>query len=589
MRKRPLVGAPGELELLRKRCQAVRTKRKRQGQWSGGINTHSDYQALPLDWMERYLHIPKETMQWSLNQGYDQHNWDGDPDPLYQAMQSIANWQDCGIESATGIGKSFMAAALTLWFIACFEDSIVVTVAPKEEQLLKFIWKEIGDLWSRFENHFPEAELLPGSGVLRMKPKEAEREKWAAFAFVCGVGADEKVATKAQGFHAEHMLIITEETTGIHPAIMKALFNTRTDDHNLHLALGNPDHQQDELHRFCVRESVKAIRGSALDHPNIITGERVVPGTIGPRRLAERTRDLGLGSRLYNSRVRGISPAEAEDALIKRAWCEAAAKRWDDPDFRKGSLALGVDVADSPDGDSAAIARWQGACLTEVHGFKVVDASEVGERVVLEARNKENPIDPRFIGIDSVGVGASAVNTMRRLGLRVRHISGGRRAVPGLDVDSLWSVTEADLEGNLRPAGPRVVEAEQFDNLRSQVWWRMREDLRLGRVALPDDSDLFDDLCTPAYRTKALYICVEPKESIKDRLRRSPDKGDAACYGNFVRRRIPVKEPEDEKPQVRPENVDRGLERRLAQLERQQLAEKKRLMRFLKSRRQRVS
>jgi hypothetical protein len=108
-------------------------------------------------------------------------------------------------------------------------------------------------------------------------------------------------------------------------------------------------------------------------------------------------------------------------------------------------------------------------------------------------------------------------------------------------------------------------KAERFDNLRSQVWWRMREDLRLDRVALPEDEELWQDLTTPTYTTRNGKICVEPKETIIKRLRRSPNKGDAAAYGGFVRGRAWIDRTKaKDDVVVESRNVDRGLERHLA-------------------------
>lgn len=555
------------LDQIRQQAEAQIAKWKAEGNWSAGIRPHTEYQTRPLEWIVEKLGVPEHTLRWSLNPGYATHQWDGDRDPLIRMFDALGRWENCGVESATGTGKTFSAACLVLWFLAAWEDALVITSAPKGDQLVAQIWNEIGGLWGPFTTHFPHAELL--TGKLRMKPIEGEKESWTAMAFVAGVRAEEEAAQKGAGFHREHMLIITEDTPGVDPALMTTFQHTRTDEHNLHLALGNPDHRNDPLHRFCFdaneqpRPGVVHVRISALDHPNIVSQARIIPGAIGARRLAERVAQFGKGTRLYESRIRGISPAEAEDALIKWEWCLAAAAKWADPSYRVGALALGADVADAPEGDPAAIARWQGACCTEVEAFQVRDASEVGERVHREATDPENPIDPRYIAIDNVGVGASAVNELRRRGLKVRWVSGGSRAAPGLDVDVLWSETEPNLEGHLRAAGPTVIEAERFDNVRSQVWWRMREDLRLGRIALPNDEGLFQDLCTPTYTTKNGKICVEKKEAIIVRLRRSPNKGDACCYGNFVRRRIPLSSTTVINRTTVP-NVDDGLERRLA-------------------------
>lgn len=572
-------------------AEAIYLARKRAGVWSAGVTAHVEYQKRPIEWIVKYLEVPEHTLRWSLNPGYEAHKWDGDKDPLVKAMQALADWDDAGIESGTGAGKSFLAACAIYWFLACFEDSIVSTVAPKEAQLLKFIWKEVGVLWPRFQRHFPQAQLL--TGLIRMKPAESDKEKWAAAAFVCGVAATEDVATKAQGLHAEHLLIITEETPGIHPAIMEALFNTRTDDHNLHLALGNPDHRNDQLHRFCFDEAMKPypgvvhVRASALDHPNIVTGLRVVPGTLGRKRLEQRIAKYGgIGSRRYLTRIQGISPPESEDALIKLEWCVAAAARYNDPAYRLGGRALGVDVANSEDGDKAAIADWQGACCLEVQDFQCPDASQLGVKVHLIAQTANPPIEDKHIGVDNVGVGASTVNKLHELGLKhIRQIGGGNKAIPKLDEDLLWSTAEEGEDGRLKARGPKVIEAERYDNLRSQVWWRLREDLRQGHIALPHDAELWKDLTTPTYEEMSGKICVESKDAMREQLGRSPNKGDACAYGNFARFR--ALQPRGAKGSVLPaasKNIDVGLERFMAQHEKRQRAENQRFERQLKAR-----
>jgi len=593
MKRAGLVPA-SELERVRAIAQVEILQRQRAGTWTAGAEPHWAYQDRPLEWITRYLEVPENTIRWTLAEEYGEHSWDGDRDPLIKILDALVDWKDVGVESATGTGKTFLAMCITYWFLACFRDSLVVTGAPKESQLLNMMWMEIGKKFPIFQRHFPDAELLPGSGKLRMKPAIEGKETWAAIAFVAGVGADEDTATRARGFHREHMLIITEETPGIHKSIMSSFSETRTDDHNLHLALGNPENRFDALHRFCFdmdespQPGVVHVRISALDHPNIVTGKRIVPGAIGRVRLERRTKQLRQGSRKYNINVRGICPAQAEDAFISWDWCVMAAKRYDDKELRDGPLALGADVADSPEGDDAAIARWQGACLTEVESFEVEDAAEVGERVVGEIQSEENPINPHHVGIDAVGVGASAVNQAKRMGVRVRAIQSGAAPVPLVDYEARYSETAEDEEGHVRPGGPRVVRAEKFLNIRSQVWWLMAEDLRLGKIALPWDEGLFQDLCTPTYKTRSGKIVVEPKEDIIARLGHSPNKGDAACYGNFVRSRIPSKKNLEKRRQgdyvIATKNRDIGLEKQVARQKRIVKAEENRLNRMLQRR-----
>lgn len=134
----------------------------------------------------------------------------------------------------------------------------------------------------------------------------------------------------------------------------------------------------------------------------------------------------------------------------------------------------------------------------------------------------------------------------------------------------------------MKAAGPAVIEAERFVDLRSQIWWRMREDLRLDRVALPPDDELFSDLTIPTFGTRNGKIYVQSKEDIIRLLRRSPNKGDAACYGNWVRRRTPVR-VKTERPMDSTENRDRGLERFMYRQQKRQQREERALMKRLRA------
>lgn len=525
-----------------------------------GIAAHEEYQNDALGWIVDKLGIPEETLRWSLNAGYAAHEWDGSVDPLAQVCDALAAWEDVGVESGTGTGKSFLMACLILWFLACWKGARVFTFAPKEDQLRLFIWAEVAKLWPRFIAMFPAAVLTD----LRIRMDGTD--EWGAWGYSVGLRADEEVATKAAGMHAEHMLLVYEEMPGIPLPVVAAGENTSTAPHNLRAGIGNPDSQHDALHAFCTSSGVRHVRMSALDHPNVVTGIDSIPGAVGRKAVERRRVKYGEDSRLFQSRVRGISPTESEDALIRLAWCEEAAKRWGDERYRVGLQALGVDVANSENGDKAAVSYWQGACLTHVVSKACPDASVLGLEVATTAGGYgglAESVSPRHIGVDSVGVGASTVNKLKELGLRVQALNGGSRSAPETDEDVRYRTHPDEKEKE----GPSVLEAERYNNLRSQMWWQMREDLRLNRIAMPNDPDLFRDLTTPTYETRNGKIVVESKETIRERLGRSPDKGDAAVYGNWVRRRRPLPPPP---AAPTPRNEDRGLEKLLDRMQQEQ-------------------
>jgi hypothetical protein len=66
----------------------------------------------------------------------------------------------------------------------------------------------------------------------------------------------------------------------------------------------------------------------------------------------------------------------------------------------------------------------------------------------------------------------------------------------------------------------------QFFNLRSQLWWKMREALDPAAntgIALPNDSRLKADLCAPKWKLQGAKVKVESRDEIIARIGRSPD------------------------------------------------------------------
>lgn len=490
-----------------------------------------EYRLDPVGWARDILGIPEAHIRWSLFPEYAGHTWDGTPDPLAAMVEALARGERVvAVESGTGTGKTYTTGWVPLWFSACWQG-LVVTTAPKRDQLGAQLWKELGRHWLKFTKAYPQASLQ--DLLVRMNPTGPDKDAWTVVGWVCGVSADRASAAKAQGFHDEHMLIITEETPAVPPPVMAAFANTCTGTHNLRLGVGNPDHQHDSLHQLATSPGAVHIRISSLDHPNVVLGREVIPGACTRVSVAEQAAKWGVDSEMYQSRVRGISPAQAANALIRLEWVERAFARYesDAARLRTGQKALGIDVAQSVAGDKAARAWWDGPVLDEVETFHCPNATDLGTDSWALAQARGVPAE--YIGTDSVGVGSATQNELARLTHFIAQgLNGG--ALP--------------LERSARaPDGSEyewVPEAALFANLRAQMYWQLREDLRLDRIALRRSADLARQLCTPTFRTKNGKIIVEPKEDIIERLGSSPNDADATAYGNWVRPRWVPAEPE---------------------------------------------
>ncbi len=524
----------------------------------------TEYQKDPVGWARDILEIPEHTLRWSLNSGYDTHAWDGTFDPIATLYQAIADWEDAGAESGTGTGKSFGVAILVLWFLDCWVNSRVFTFAPKEDQLRLYIWTEIGKLWPKFQARRPDATLTD----LCIRMRGGTDDSWGARGYAVGVRAGEDVATKAAGMHAEHMLLIYEETPGIPQAVLEAGENTCTAPHNLRLAIGNPDHRLDALHKFSTSPGVKHIRMSAYDHPNVVCkNANVIPGAVSQEAIDRRKAKYGETSPLFQSRVRGISPEQASDALIRMEWLEASAVRWNARralnQIPHNITGKGVDVANSEHGDRACIVDFADNMVVRIEAFQCPDSNALGRKVNLEI--DAAGLRQICVGIDTIGVGAGTVNELRRL---------GKKEVQALNASSSpMDSAERAPDGRTYEWAP---DANLFKNLRSQMYWQAREDLRLGNIDVPKDDELWEELITPTFVDEPKTI-VEPKEEIKDRLGRSPDKADAFVMANWVRKRS-VQIEKEEVPQGKSMGYDyvaqKPKERITAEQEFQQMFER---------------
>lgn len=183
-------------------------------------------------------------------------------------------------------------------------------------------------------------------------------------------------------------------------------------------------------------------------------------------------------------------------------------KRAVDLEPEGGMGYLGVDVARYGN-DKTVLAHKQGNDTYELERHQ--DLSTDRTATITANHIRERSLSPNRVGVDAIGIGAGVVDNLKSVGFDVVPIVSGEKPARYQDGrDTKLS----------------------FYNLRSQMWWVMRERLRAGLCSLSTGSkQLIEDLCAPRYELAAeRTVKVEPKEKVKERIGRSPDDGDAAVY-----------------------------------------------------------
>lgn len=495
------------------------------------------YRKNPMLWVKDILGENPADFEWTLHGGYDNHTWDGSVNPISEAWKCIANKQWACLSAATGTAKTYSAARMMLWFLDCFENSMIITSAPKESQLRLNLWSEISKLVPKFREARPFLKsndlMLYAEG---MRENSTFQKSWLALGFVAGIGAGEDSATKAQGFHRENMLIICEEASGMDGAIMTAFKNTSTASNNIILALGNPDSEDDELGKFSKLPNVKSFRVSAYDYPNVVLNKEIYAGAVSQASIDRRRAEYGEDAPLFLSRVRGITPSGSEDDLIKGEWIDACDMTH--PKYVSTPVAsfnaVGIDVANSENGDKACLAWIQSGVVVDVHEFRCPNASylayniEMTDLELIEndfenyntRKISEMKVRADCIGVDAVGVGTATLQTLRNRKIEAAGLHGGE-----------WK--------EIIPLDAEKKQLYSFANLRSQMYYQLREDVRNNKIAfnIPDKSIMAKiraELKQPRFKLRGGNIAIEPKDDIIKRHGKSPNMADAIAYANWI-------------------------------------------------------
>lgn len=204
---------------------------------------------------------------------------------------------------------------------------------------------------------------------------------------------------------------------------------------------------------------------------------------------------------LYGDFDAGIEDDEFQ--VIPTAWVEAAMERWKRPAVLAEMDSIGVDVAMGGK-DKTEIARRHGMWFDEpvsYAGKDCPDGATTAGYVVARVRDRAP------IHVDAFGVGGELYGALTSVQQHALPVNVGNPSA-GVSVDGYVP----------------------FFNLRSELWWRMREALDPAAntgIALPPNQELLGDLCTPKWKLRGSKIYVQGRDDIVKELGRSPDKGTA--------------------------------------------------------------
>lgn len=422
------------------------------------------------------------------------------------------------VRASHSVGKTMVSGGLVNWWYDTFSPGIAITTAPTDRQVNDLLWKEV------------RVQRRGRPGLLPKAPRlESGPDHYA-------VGFTARDVNAFQGTHEERLLIIFDEAVGISAEFWEGADAMLTSGAgNRALMIYNPTDTASPAYDYELSGDAHVITISALDHPNIaaqLRGEpKPFPKAIDISWVDERVR----GERAW------CTPIEACDATADDIEWPPASGNW----FRPGPLF-----------ESRVLGRWPSQSINSVW-------SEAAFTAAVESDLPEPDDVPCEGGADIARYGDDdTVLHIRRGPVSLHHEShngwstsqtagrmkelsreyGARCGIDGRRMQ--WKVDDDGVGGGVvdqadgywfEPvgAGARAVEAEDYPNRRSELWFVTADLARhrrisFARLAPADQRELRRQAMAPTWKVDNQgRRVVEPKEQTKKRLGRSPDDMDA--------------------------------------------------------------
>lgn len=475
-----------------------------------------------------------------------------------EILSSVQHNRRTSVASGTARGKDFVAACAAVSFlyltprwkknqngeVELVENTKVALTAPTDRQVKNIMMPEISRLFNKAK---ARGVLLPGR--LTTTDIRTENEEW----FLTGFKADEHNHEAWSGFHAVHTMFVITEATGIVDDTYGAIEGNLQGDSRI-LLVFNPNTPIGYAARSQKGDRWAKYRLNSLTAPNIVQKKIVIPGQVDYEWVIDKLKNWctridksevqeelddfcfeGVWYRpedLFRKKVLGKFPRVADDVLIPIQWIEQAHERWEQAHGREpintDIRMLGVDVA-GMGRDSSCFCERQGIWVApfQTHNSGgTADHMAVAGQIIARRRKHIEMV----VSIDTIGEGAGVYS-------RCIEMDGEKYIISCKYSEAAKGRNDKELTD--------ITGQYKFLNMRAYLFWCVRDWLNPKNntgAMLPPDAQ-FDEEATEirwAFRSDG-KIQIEPKEDIKKRIGRSPDKFDALANTFYpIRNRQPI-------------------------------------------------
>lgn len=421
---------------------------------------------------------------------------------------SVRDNKRTAVRSGQGVGKTATVACLVLWYICVKENAKIIATAPSMNQLFTVLWSELSK-W--LNDTYIEKFLTHTKTKLYMNGFEAT---WFA---------QPKTATTKEGMaglHAENLLIICDEASGIKDDILETLQGTISQEDNRLLLISNPTKNTgvyfDAFHMNRDAYNCMRINSEESEHVNRENIEMLAKG-------------YGKDSNVYKVRVLGDFPTDEDDVFIPLSLIEDSINTEVDymingqEDIRLiNRITIGVDVARFGNDSTAIAIKVNNNIIEVIEKHKQALTTTAGNILMIYQKLVDKFAYKGHVVaiIDDTGVGGGVTDYLAEV-IKQQHLNN-------------FHVMPINFASSTK--------SKYYSDMTTTVWGYVRELLGFkadgekgkSEIRLPNDNKLVAQLSTRKYRILTNgKLQVIPKKEMKKEGIPSPDKADAVTMSCF--------------------------------------------------------
>jgi len=419
-------------------------------------------------------------------------------DQQAQFLNALVDNKRVSAKAGRGVGKTGSLAFAIIWWHSLFDHARSAAFSPSFGQLESVLWPEV----AKWISESTVADCFEHTATKLYLREDAKRN----FSEIKSAGKPES----ARGLHADNLLIIIDEASGVEDEIYNVLSGSLTGGLTNKIALmTNPSKTSgfsyDSHNKY--KRFWKTLTFSSEDSP-IVDKDWL-------REWKEKYVTPTFIHDMYKIEALGEYPDGSADSFFTLSQIKEAANREVDKD---GPIEIGIDIARKGDDVTVAAVR-QGMYVYsgEELGYFEIDPTSMNRHLVTMGKTSKIPEIEEFVYglVDSVRA-KTGYEDVIRIKVDDTGVGGG-----------LTDYLERDESHNLEvlPVVFSQKRCETYFDVPSRMWGNLKD--LIEKIKIPNDPNLIEELATRCWSLDRHLIRIEPKKEFKKNFGSSPDRADA--------------------------------------------------------------